>query len=258
MELFDPHGGYRRLDSFTLSTIIYLSTIRFCNRFLNPRNDPKGRLADQMVQAARSGRANLMEGSERTATSKETEIKLLDVARASLVELLGDYEIWTLAAGEPPWSSACTDFKAVYGTRLDPPGEWTDYLHDADVYVLEQMRRFSQWLDSEDSLVVANATLLLCRRVIGMIDGQLKHLERVFKEKGGIRERMTAVRLDARDSAAAVDPDAPACPACGKPMRKVLAKRGKNAGNPFWSCSDYPACKGTRNVEGAGDPASKG
>ena len=257
MELFDPHGGYRRLDSFTLSTIVYLSTIRFCNRFLNLRNDPKGRLYDQMVQSARSGRANLMEGSERTATSKETEIKLIDVARASLVELLGDYEIWLLAGGMPPWPATHADFQAVYGMRLDPPGEWKDYLHDADVYVLEQQRRFSHWLDSDDSMVAANASLLLCRRVIGMIDGQLEHLGRVFRDKGGMRERMSAVRLDARDSATAVDPDAPACPACGKPMRKMLAKRGKNAGNPFWSCSDYPACKGSRSLAPADPSRSK-
>ncbi len=258
MELFDPHGGYRRLDSFTLSTIIYLSTIRFCNRFLSLRNDPKGRLYDQMVQSARSGRANLMEGSERTATSKETEIKLVDVARASLIELLGDYEIWLLAGGKPPWPASHAEFQTVYSMRLDPPGIWKDYLHDADAYVLEQQRKFAHWLDSDDSMVAANASLLLCRRVIGMINGQLEHLGRVFREKGGLRERMTTVRIEARDSAMAADPDAPDCPACGKPMRTMLARRGKNAGNPFWSCSAYPACKGTRNIDAADASANKG
>jgi restriction system protein len=103
-ELFDKRGGFRRLHTFTLATIIQLETLRFCRCFIthNPREagtkfyDPKGRQYDQMIQAARSGRPNIIEGSERSATSKDTEMKLTDVARASLSELRGDYEIWTL------------------------------------------------------------------------------------------------------------------------------------------------------------------
>lgn len=248
MELFDPHGGYRRLDSFTLTTIVYLATIRFCNTFLTLRNDPKGRLYDQMVQAARSGRANIMEGSERTSTSKETEIKLIDVARASLVELLGDYEIWILSNGGLPWRSDDDSAKAVYGIRLDPPGEWDDYLHDSAQHFLAQQKRFSTWLEGDESLVAANAMLILCRRVITMLDHQMKRLGENFRESGGFRERMSAVRIENRS--AQVDSEAPACPECAKPMRKMLAKRGNNAGNPFWSCSAYPECKGTRKWEG--------
>ena len=89
-ELFDKHGGFRRLHSFTLATIVQLETLRFCRRFItqDPRDsgakfcDPKGRQYDQMTQAARSGRQNIIEGSERSATSKDTEMKLTDVARA--------------------------------------------------------------------------------------------------------------------------------------------------------------------------------
>ena len=100
-ELFDKRGGFRRLHSFTLATIGQLETLRFCRRFItqDPREsgakfyDPKGRQYDQMTQAARSGRQNIIEGSERSATSKDTEMKLTDVARASLSELRGDYEM---------------------------------------------------------------------------------------------------------------------------------------------------------------------
>ena len=107
-ELFDKHGGFRRLHSFTLATIVQIETLRFCRRFLtfdhremgDKYYDPKGRQYDQMTQAARSGRQNIIEGSERSSTSKDTEMKLTDVARASLSELRGESEIFILEARE--------------------------------------------------------------------------------------------------------------------------------------------------------------
>jgi four helix bundle protein len=99
MNLFDKHGGYRKLDSFTLASVVQLGTWRFCEAFLNRRNDPGGRHFDQMTQAARSGRANLTEGSERAATSRETEMKLTDVARASLAELKAQGESFRQESG---------------------------------------------------------------------------------------------------------------------------------------------------------------
>ena len=93
MGIFSKSGGYRKLHSFTLASIVQLGTLRFCEKFLNQKNAPRGRQFDQMTQAARSGRANIIEGSERSSTSKETEMKLTDVARASLGELRGDYEM---------------------------------------------------------------------------------------------------------------------------------------------------------------------
>jgi hypothetical protein len=97
----DRSGGYRWLNSWVMANIVQLATFRFCERFLNRTNDPCGRQYDQMTQAARSGKENLVEGSERTATSKETEMKLTDVAKASLCELRGDYETWLLRHGLP-------------------------------------------------------------------------------------------------------------------------------------------------------------
>ena len=125
VELFDKHGEFRRLHSFTLATIIQIETLRFCRRFLthDPREagakfyDPKGRQYDQMTQAARSGRQNIIEGSERAATSKDTEMKLSDVARASLSELRGDYEMVILDRGQLPWSVHAADAKAVNAVR---------------------------------------------------------------------------------------------------------------------------------------------
>ena len=83
-----PHGGYRRLRSFQVTEIIYDGTVFFCDRFVNKRS----RTHDQMVQAARSGRQNIAEGSRASATSSQTELRLVNVARASLDELLLDYE----------------------------------------------------------------------------------------------------------------------------------------------------------------------
>lgn len=127
--LFDKHGGFRRLHSFTLATIIQIETLRFCRKFLtqNPREadvkfyDPKGRQYDQMTQAARSGRQNIIEGSERSATSKDTEMKLTDVGRASLGELGGDYEILIMDKNQVPWSVHSPEAKAINAISLDDP-----------------------------------------------------------------------------------------------------------------------------------------
>ena len=83
-----PSGGYRDLRSFNIATIVYDATYWFCERFLEPRS----RMSDQMVQAARSGRQNIAEGSRASATSSQTELRLINVARSSLEELLLDYE----------------------------------------------------------------------------------------------------------------------------------------------------------------------
>ncbi|MDT8389357.1 MAG: hypothetical protein RRC34_02495 [Lentisphaeria bacterium] len=107
--LFEKRGGYRRLHSFTFATLTHLETIRFCKRFVPYTDDPLGKTSGQMVGAARSGRQNIIEGSERASTSRETEIKLTDVARASLAELLGDFEIYLAEHGELPWSADQTD-----------------------------------------------------------------------------------------------------------------------------------------------------
>src|SRR5580765_6585682 len=94
-----PHGGYENLLSYQKSQIIYDATVRFCDRFINP----KSRTHDQMVQAARSGNKNIAEGSRASGTSKESEIKLTNVARASLEELLGDYQDYLRQRGHKQW-----------------------------------------------------------------------------------------------------------------------------------------------------------
>ncbi|MFZ4395359.1 MAG: four helix bundle suffix domain-containing protein [Kiritimatiellia bacterium] len=249
MHLFSKYGGYRKLDSFTVASIIQLATWRFCKTFLDRRNDPTGRQFDQMTQAARSGRVNIAEGSERASTSTETEMKLTDVARASLAELKNDYEFWLLSRHQLPWKVPSPEACEVLDLRLDPNllGEG-DGLHEASAYLLAQYAKFARWLDSDDPDLVANALLLLIGRTLNMLGRQKEAQGEAFRQEGGFRERLTAARLETRDQRQA-EAGVPVCPECGKPMRQRTAKTGPHAGRPFWGCTGYPACKGMRDVD---------
>ena len=242
-----PVGGYRHLDSFTLATIIQIETWRFCQTVLDLRNDPKGRWFDQMTQAARSGRANLIEGSENAATSKETELKLLGVARASLAELLGDFEMWLAFSNRLPWSK--DEAADVLRIALDPMPPGDDILRESALHARAQRAKFAKWLDSPDSFVRANCLLVLIRRAIQMLRRQIQSLGESFVKTGGLREQMTAARLEARSKQREVSSEekVPLCPKCGRPMRK---RTKRDTGVAFWGCSGYAeGCRGTRPME---------
>ncbi|MDX2079298.1 MAG: four helix bundle suffix domain-containing protein [Terrimicrobiaceae bacterium] len=247
-ELFDKHGGFRRLHSFTLATIVQLETLRFCRRFLthDHRNaaskfyDPKGRQYDQMTQAARSGRQNIIEGSERSSTSKDTEMKLTDVARASLSELRGDYEIFILDRGELPWSCHSSEARALNAISLDPAPFSEDMVHESAKHALAERIKYARWLDDDDPVVVANAMLLIIGRALNMLKSQIASQGEAFEQTGGFSERLSTRRLAKRDA----DSNAPTCPQCSSPMR-----RRKSAQGEFWGCASYPTCKGTRPIE---------
>ena len=95
--------------------------------------------------------------------------------------------------------------------------------------------------------MAANALLVTIDRASSLLRRQMDRLGEAFRAQGGFTEHLTKVRLEHRNETLAKDPDAPKCPKCGGPMRKVMAKKGANAGNPFWSCAAYPNCNGTRN-----------
>ncbi|NLC82298.1 MAG: four helix bundle protein [Lentisphaerae bacterium] len=248
MSMFGGTGGYFRLDSWILANIVQLGTQRFCRRFLNRTNDPCGRQYDQMTQAARSGCANIAEGSARRATSKETEMRLTDVARASLAELAGDYLNWLMQQEKTPWGKETPGARAVYAVRLDAPAYGEDVVHDACAHILAQKKKFAEWLDADSDETMANALLILIARVIHMLNRQMESQGETFKEEGGFREKLTGIRLEAR---AQQQQGAPVCPECGKPMARRTAKSGKNAGREFWGCTGYPECKGVLEMEGA-------
>lgn len=248
LKLFDKSGGYRSLHTFTYATIINLETINFCKRFISWKDDSLGKTSGQMIGAARFGRQNIIEGSERSATSKQTEIKLTDVARASLAELLGDYEIFLAEKGALPWSHDDENRKKITTLRLPEFHQSDDSLHDYWKYYQKIKPMFSHWFEHKDQIVVANAMILILQRTIAMLKNQIKQQGDVFFDKGGFREKMYECRSKAREEKLPPDENAPICPDCGKVMRKRNAQKGKNAGSQFWGCSGYPECKGTRSV----------
>ncbi|MBE0589877.1 MAG: topoisomerase DNA-binding C4 zinc finger domain-containing protein [Hydrogenophaga sp.] len=196
-----------------------------------------------MTQAARSGRQNIIEGSERSSTSKDTEMKLTDVARASLSELRGDYEIFILDRGELPWSVHSPEARAVNAISLDQPPFADDMVHESAKHAREQRRKYARWLDAEDPAVVANAMLIIIGRALNMLKSQIAAQGEAFEQTGGFSERLTTRRLQAREGQRVAGP-APQCPQCGQTMR-----RRKSAKGEFWGCAGFPECKGTRPVE---------
>jgi four helix bundle suffix protein len=174
-----PHGGYAELLSFQKARIIYDGTVRFCERFI----DPKSRTRDQMVQAARSGKQNILEGSQASGTSKETELKLTNVARASLEELLEDYRDFLRTHGLAEWSSTHR-----YAVRLRTLNRVPDATYET----------FRKGIEHPDPAICANVLIGLIRVANYLLDRQLHRLEQDFLREGGLRERMTRARLRAR------------------------------------------------------------
>lgn len=174
-----PHGGYERLLSYRKSEIVYDATVRFCDRFI----DRRSRTHDQMVQAARSGNKNIAEGSQVSGTSKESELKLLGVARGSLEELLGDYRDYLRQHGVRQWAKDSRE--ALYVRRLgaNPHRSYETY---------------KTYIETRPAEVVANILICLIHQTNYLLDRQLRRLEQEFLRAGGLRERMTRARLAAR------------------------------------------------------------
>ena len=240
-------SSYFWLDTWVLANVIQLATQDFCRRYLDRKNDPCGRQYDQMTQAARSAPANIAEGNSRHSTSRETEMKLTDVARASLAELANDYLNWLLLHESIPWSMNTQEYVTVSRLPLDRPIYCDDVQHQSSIHILQQKHKFDTWLNVDDSLLAANCLLVLCHRLIQMLQRQIARQLEDFRENGGFTEGLTAERLTHR-ARQSVEDDAPVCPVCGKPMIKRVAKKGINSGREFWSCSGYPQCSGTRNI----------
>jgi len=176
-----PHGGYAGLLSYQKAEVVYDITFRFCKRFLKKGD----RTIDQMVQAARSCKQNIAEGSQASGTSKETEIKLQNVARASLEELKLDYEDFLRVRDLPLWSKNSKE--ALYVRKLSQQVPLT----------FEPFREFCETRPAE---VVANIALCLIHQTNYLLDQLIRQLEKDFVQHGGIRERMTHARLQYRSS----------------------------------------------------------
>lgn len=247
-QIIGAYGGFRKTFSFAYTCLIFHATTVFCKRNYSYRNDALGKTTGQMIGAARSARQNIVEGSSRAGTSKETELRLYDVAKGSLEELAGDYESFLIDLGKAPWpidDPRVTELRNLKPERyLGSNGD--NARHDYGEYLLAERRRFANWLENEDPVTAANSILVIIDQASKLLHSQMEAIGDEFKAQGGFTERMSKARLETRDAQIAAE-GAPKCPKCGKPMRKMIAKKGRNAGNAFWSCSGYPDCNGTRN-----------
>ena len=237
--------GYRKTLSFGLTCLVYRATTMFCRRNYNYPNDALGKTVGQMVGAVRSARQNIAEGSSRAGTSKETELKFLDVAKAFLQELAGDYESFIVDAGETPWSERDPKYLKAKSLVFDDFTAKDDLRHEYGKHILAMRKRFAAALENEDPIITANAILVTIDRACALLHRQIGKIDEDFRKQGGFTEHRTKVCLEAHDAAIGAC-DAPKCSKCGGPMRKVVAKKGPYSGNPFWNCQEYPNCSGTR------------
>jgi four helix bundle suffix protein len=249
-----PAGGYRSTGSFQTATLIYDATYWFCEKFL----DPRSRTVDQMVQAARSGRQNIAEGSRAAATSSNTELRLLNVARASLEELLLDFEDYLFHRHLPQWAPGSKEALAVRAVGQQVGRDRADQADQADQSDQSDPQaarcalhaRYAQWLEHAEAAVRANAIICLIHQANYLLDQQISALEQAFIEEGGYSEQLATARLARRSRRDPTDPSdqsdpVPHCPRCGKLMALRTAKTGQHAGRQFWGCTAYPDCKGT-------------
>jgi len=175
--IIGPHGGYLGLKSYRGSEIIYDATVVFCDRFI----DRRSRTHDQMVQAARSGKQNIAEGSMASGTSRKTELKLVGVARASLEELLIDYQDFLRQRAMPLWPMADSRVQTI--RRLA-------YMPDKSYKTYESL------LKTPES--AANTLVCLVHQTNYLLDQQLRQLDQQFQKEGGFTEKLYRYRSENR------------------------------------------------------------
>jgi four helix bundle suffix protein len=174
-----PHGNYRELLSCKKAKVVFDVTFAFCGRFL-----VKGdRTIDQMIQAARSGKQNILEGSKASGTSKEMGIKLTNTARASLEELLDDYQDFLRSRQQRLWEKDSREALFVRRLATKPEPNYGD---------------FRDFCETRPSEIVANIAICLIHQTNYLLDQQIRRLERDFINEGGIRERMAQIRQQRR------------------------------------------------------------
>ncbi len=205
--LIPKHGGYRNLKSFQVAQLVYDVTVRFCDRYI----DPRSRTHDQMVQAARSGVQNIAEGSQDSGTSKKMEMKLTNVARGSLEELRLDYEDYLRQRGLPQWPRPDPRRQELIDRRpatVEDVAEWIREIHmGKSGRGGLSGRGASGEAPSTTSTastrptypeIAANAALTLLAVATALLDRQLAAQAAAFEKEGGFTERLYRVRSAAR------------------------------------------------------------
>ena len=194
--LIPKHGGYRNLKSFQVAQLVYDVTVRFCDRYI----DPRSRTHDQMVQAARSGVQNIAEGSQASGTSKKMEMKLTNVARASLEELRLDYEDYLRQRGLKLWERSDPRRQELVARRCSTADEvaaWVKEIHGRHGPDGQSMASIPSVQSSYPELA-ANAALVLIGVATALLDRQLASQAAAFEKEGGFTERLYRVRSAAK------------------------------------------------------------
>jgi four helix bundle suffix protein len=177
--LIPKHGGYRDLKSYQSAETVYDATAAFCDRFI----DRRSRTHDQMVQAARSGKQNIVEGNMASGTSRRTELKLVGIARASLEELLQDFEDYLRQHKLPIWGKDDPRAKAIRAMAYGPRKAYGPYAAHVEKGTAED---------------AANTIICLIHQTNYLLDQQLRQLDRRFLEEGGMTERLYRMRQQRR------------------------------------------------------------
>jgi four helix bundle suffix protein len=186
--LIPPHGGYRKLKSFQMAELCFDVTVRFCERYV----DRRSRTHDQMVQAARSGTQNIVEGSAASGTSKRTEIKLTDTARFSLEELRRDYRDYLRQRGLKEWAYNEPLRRELIDARCASADAVATWVRETRARLGHNGRRATY------AEIAANAALVLITVACSLLDRQLASLAKRFLEDGGFTERMYRMRSQRR------------------------------------------------------------
>jgi four helix bundle suffix protein len=182
--LIPPHGGYRNLKSFQMAELCFDVTVRFCKRYV----DRRSRTYDQMVQAARSGTQNIVEGSAASGTSKKTELKLTDTARFSLEELGRDYRDFLRQRGLKEWTYHEPLRQELIDARCASAAEVAQWVRDVRERTGHNGRKPTY------REIAANAALVLIAVACSLLDRQLASLGKRFLQQGGFTERMYRMR----------------------------------------------------------------
>jgi len=202
-KLIPLHGGYRKLKSFQVAQLAYDVTVRFCDRYIEKRS----RTHDQMVQAARSGVQNIAEGSQASGTSKKMELKLTNVARASLEELRLDYEDYLRQRGLAQWpreDARRAELIAARPATADDVAAWAQAVHGQDGQSGQHGRGKTETKSTVSTKstmstfpeIAANGALALLAVACSLLDRQITTLEKNFVEEGGFTERLYRVRSE--------------------------------------------------------------
>jgi len=200
-KLMPLHGGYRKLKSFQVAQLAYDVTVRFCDRYIEKRS----RTHDQMVQAARSGVQNIAEGSQASGTSKKMELKLTNVARASLEELRLDYEDFLRQRGLVLWPREDPRRAELITRRpatADAVAQWARDVHDGQSGRGAGPKSIESTKSTMSTFpeIAANGVLALLAVACSLLDRQMASLEKAFVEEGGFTERLYRVRSERRRS----------------------------------------------------------